>query len=205
MVGDTDRRPALGRAQVVAPYELGNVARKLGDAGSARGIFRLALQQVAVVLDHGAATRRVDDDGVDRTFGELLRPGVNVALGVGDGGSLVAQVVGERAAAAGAGRYHDVDAAPGEQPYGGVVDAGPQHLLRAAGKQDHARAPLRPRGGCAGALEARGRRQHGGRQLDHGGELLQAEPAQERDPWARQGGKSDREAEALGPRQHLSE
>ena len=44
-----------------------------------------------------------------------------------------------------------------------------------------------------------------GHKLDQGGELLQAEPAQERDPWARQGGKSDREAEALGPRQHLSE
>ena len=79
---------------------------------------------------------------------------------------------------------------------------GAQHLLRAAGKQDHARAPLGSRGGGAGALEARRRRQHCRSKLDHGGELLQAEPAQEREPWARQGGESEREAEALGLRQH---
>ena len=65
----------------------------------------------------------------------LLRPGVDVALGEGHAPPLAAHVMGERAAAAGAGRDHDVDAAAREQADGGVVDAGAQHLLRAAGKQ----------------------------------------------------------------------
>ena len=148
---------------------------------AALGVLGLALQHVAVVLDRGAAARGVDDDGVDRiALLDHLGPGVDVALGHGDAGGLVAHVMDERAAAAGARRHHDVDAAARQQADGGVVDLGPQHLLRAAGEQDHARARARPRSRrCRGPRNSAAAQQPRGRQLEHGGELVEAEAAQQ--------------------------
>ena len=73
---------------------------------------------------------------------------------------LPAHVVHERAAAAGARRHLDVDAAARQQADGGVVDLGPQHLLGAAGEQDHAPPALGLGRGRAGAGEV-GRRAAG--------------------------------------------
>ena len=46
VIGDAQRRPALGRAHVVAAEELGDVAGHGGELGGALGILGLALQHV---------------------------------------------------------------------------------------------------------------------------------------------------------------
>ena len=77
---------------------------------------------------------------------------------------VLAHVVGQRAAAAGALRDHDLDAQPGQQADGRLVDARRQHLLGAAGQQRHAALP-RPLGRvdarrlAPGSAAARGGRQ----------------------------------------------
>ncbi len=202
MIGDAQRRPALGGPELVLADEFGDVVRQVRDAGGPRGIVGLALQKVAIVLHHRSAARGVDDDGVDRTLGQHLRPGVDVALGEVGRTRLVAKVIGERAAAAGTGRDDNVDAAPGEEADGRIVDARAQHLLRAAGEHDDARAAVFLGGGGAGPLEFRRGRQHGGRQLDHGGDLVEAETAQRVEPRTAERRELQRQPEALRIGQH---
>ena len=88
-------------------------------------------------------------------------------------------MMNQRAAAAGVRRHFDVDAAAGEQADGGVVDLGPQHLLRAAGEQDHALAPFAGGGGRAGTAVARPAQQTRGRQIEHRHQLFRRDPAQQ--------------------------
>ena len=92
---------------------------------------------------------------------------------------LAAHVVHQRAAAARARRHLHVDAAARQQADGGVVDLRPQHLLGAAGEQDHAPAALGLGGGGAGAGEVGAAQQAGRRQLQHRHQFLEPEPAQE--------------------------
>ena len=143
MVGDAQRRPAFRRAHVVGAEEFGDIACDGGEPGCPVGIFAVALQQMAVVLHGGAAARRVDHHRVHRlAFVDEARPGVDVALGHGDGRRLAPHMMHKRAAAAGAWCYLHIDTAPSQQADGGIVDLRPQHLLGAPGEQDHALAPL---------------------------------------------------------------
>ena len=74
-------------------------------------------------------------------------PGVDVAPGEGVRLVVAAHVMDERAAAALALRRHDLDAVPGEQADGGVVDLRVQHRLGAAAQERDARAALARRPG----------------------------------------------------------
>ena len=111
---------------------------------------------------------------------------------------LPAHVMHQRAAAAGARRHLDVDAAPRQQADGGVVDLGPQHLLGAAGEQDHAPPALGLGRGGAGSGEVGAAQQAGRRQLEHGDELLEPEPAQQPGEGLGEARRPEREAEAVG-------
>ena len=203
MIGDPERRPALGRAHVVGRQELGDVAGHAGDLGRPLGVAGLVLEHVAVVLHRGAAARRVDDHGVDRlALLHHARPGIDVALGHGDGGRLLAQMMHQRPAAAGVGGHLDVDAAAGEQADGGVVDLGAQHLLGAAREQDHALAPLGRGGGGAGTGVARAPQQAGRGEAQHRHHLLGREPGDEPGERARQPRGRQRQAEAVRIGQH---
>ena len=152
-----------------------------------------------VVLDGGAAARGVDDDGIDAVAPvHQLGPGVDVALGEGDRFGLAAHVMHQRAAAAGAGRHLHVDAAPRQQADGGVVDLGAQHLLGAAGEQDDAPLALGLGRGGAGTGEVGAAQQPARRQIEHGDELLEPEPAQETGEGLREACRPQRQAEAFG-------
>jgi hypothetical protein len=84
-------------------------------------------------------------------------PGLDVGarrrLGVG----VAAHVLGQRAAAACALRHHHLDAEPGEQADGGLVDGGGDHLLGAAGQQGHTGAARAQRGMDAWPFHRKGR------------------------------------------------
>ncbi len=98
---------------------------------------------------------------------DLAPPGVDVGPGGGERRPLLAHVMGERAAAAGAAGDHDLDAVPGEQADRRLVDLRRQDLLGAAGEQCDAlparalgREDLRP-------IDRRGRGKRARRQAEH--------------------------------------
>ncbi len=170
-----------------------------GELGRPLGIGGLPRQHVRVVLDGGAAPRCVDDDGIDAVaLVHQPRPGVDVALGKGDRVGFPAHVMHQRAAAARARRHLHIDAAPRQQADGGVVDLGPQDLLGAAGQQDHAAPALGPGRGGAGTGEVGAAQEPGRRQLEHGHELLEPEPAQDAGEGPHQACRPERKTEAVG-------
>jgi hypothetical protein len=93
---------------------------------------------MAVVLDHGAAARRGGEDGVERTFAERARPGIDIPPCSFMRLVLAAELMLEGAAAGLLGRHDHLDAMPLEQPDGGLVDRGLEHVLHAAEQQRHA-------------------------------------------------------------------
>ena len=92
-----------------------------------RGLGRVGLvlpQHEPVVLDGRAAARGVDDHGIEPATLDLAGPGVDVGLGRAERRPLLAHVMGEGAAAAGAGRHDHLDAVTGEEADGRLIDLG---------------------------------------------------------------------------------
>ena len=79
MIGDAEARPGERRQQPELVDELADVAGDARHLGGALGIAAVAGEQMAVVLDHGAAARRGDEDGVEPAFAERARPGIDIA------------------------------------------------------------------------------------------------------------------------------
>ena len=77
---------------------------------------------MAIVFDHGAAARRIDNDSIDRAFGHDFAPRIDVGLGKRDRRGLLPHVMVERAATARARRDFHIHARTCEQANGGVVD-----------------------------------------------------------------------------------
>ena len=108
-------------------------------AGSSR-------EHEAVILDRRAAARGVDDDGVEPGAVDLARPGVDVGARAGRAPRSLPDVMGERAAAAGARGDHHLDAVAGQQPDRRLVDlrrAAPAGRSRSAAPRAARRAPSR--------------------------------------------------------------
>src|SRR5262249_54465174 len=78
------------------------------------GVGFIGAQQIAVVLDYGAATRGRDQDGVEALALDLGGPGVDLAAGGGERLGLAAHMVGEGTAAA-LICNHDLDAVAAEK------------------------------------------------------------------------------------------
>ena len=196
MVGHGERRHALRRLQAEAREELADVLGQARDAGRRFGPGRVFAQHEAVVLDRGAAARGVDDHGVEAAALELARPGGDVGPGRVQGRPLHAQVVGQRAAAAGAPRHHHLDPMAGQDPDRRLVDLGRQDLLGAAGHQRDPGAP-RPLGReDLGPVDRAGRCQVLGRQAEHRPELSGKEAGE----GAAEPGGGEREPEQRRPR-----
>jgi len=83
-----------------------------------------------------------------------------VLAAAGEGAALIvaAEMVRERPAAAEPLRDHDLDAMPGEQAYGRLIDLGIEHRLNAACQQRHAHAALALRREGLRPVHRRGRR-----------------------------------------------
>ena len=94
-------------------------------------------EQVAVILEHRAASGRVHDDGVERILGVQRTPRRDVPPGRLLGGVLPAHVVHQCAAAAGRGGHDHVGTQPSEQSHRRVVDSGVEGLLHAPGEKRH--------------------------------------------------------------------
>ena len=198
MIGDHQVGVAHRRLQADLGHQLGDVASDRADPGGLGGVGRVLAQHEPVVLDRGAAARGVDHHRIEAGALELAPPGVDVGPSGAQRRALLAHVMGERAAAAGPLGDDHLDAVPGEQTDGGLVDLRRQDLLGAAAEQRDARAPgplgrehLRPvdRRGCGDA--GRREREH---DLETPGQPARHGPAE---PGAEQG-----EAEQEGPRQH---
>ena len=127
--------PGCGR-QRQALHHFGDVGRQAGDPSRVLTV-RVRPEQVAVILEHRAAPRRVHDDGVERFLGVQRTPRGNVPPGSLLGGVLPTHVVHQCAAAAGHGGHDHVGAQPGEQPHCRVVDPRVEGLLHASGEQRH--------------------------------------------------------------------
>ena len=97
-------------------------------------------EKVAIVLDRGAAARGIDDHGVEPLALHFAHPGGDIGAGRGPGGVLVAHVLGQGAATAGAPGDHDLAAVAAQQADCGFVDPGADDLLRTAGQQRHPQA-----------------------------------------------------------------
>jgi hypothetical protein len=108
----------------------------------------------------------------------------------------------QRAAAAGVRRHFHIHAAAGEQADGGVVDLRSQHLLGAAGEQDHPFAAFAGRGGRAGTAESPAAQQTRWRQVEHRHQFLGRDPAQQAGERAceARGPERDTEARRIGQR-----
>ena len=136
MISDHEpSRVARGR-QFEAAQILADILGKPRHAQRLGGVGFICAQQIAVVLDHGAATRGRDQDGVEALALDLGGPGVDLAAGGGEGLGLAAHMVGKGAAAA-LIRDHHLDAMAGQEADGGCVDRGGDHRADAAGQQCH--------------------------------------------------------------------
>ena len=120
------RKPVhiIGGISPIVVDELGDVAGEPGDIGGALGIAAVAGQQIAVVLDHGAAARGGDEDGVERLLANDGGPGVDIAAGVAARLLFLAEMMRQRAAAGLVLDHDDIDAMTPEQPDGGAADGG---------------------------------------------------------------------------------
>src|SRR6476646_3128251 len=138
LIGDAEARPGERRQKPELMDELANVLGKPRHVGGALGIAAVTREQMAIVLDHGAAAGRGGEDGVELTFAERARPGIDIAPRSLVRLVLAAEMVLQRAAAGFLARHHYLDAVAPEQPDGGVVDGRLQHLLHAAEQERHA-------------------------------------------------------------------
>ena len=166
VIGDGERHRGVRQAQIVRGQQLGNVVR---DGGDGRGLFpahRVAGEQPSIILDHGAATRRVDDHRVQPAPFQFGVPGIDIARRRRARHVRLAHMQGEGAAAAGFGRDNDLDAVAGQQPERRRVDLRRERLLDAALEQGDAHPPCPL--GRVDAGEASPRRQGGGRQVGQG-------------------------------------
>ena len=77
-----------------------------------------------------------------------------------------------------------------------------EHLLGAAGEQDHALLPLAPGGGGAGAGVGRPPRERGRGEFQHRHQLLRPHASQQTEERAREARRGQRQAEAARMRQH---
>ena len=129
------------------------------------GGLRLGAEHEAVILDRGAAAAGVDQDRVQPGAVDLAGPGGDVGAGAGHRRIVLAHVMGQRAAAAGRRRHHHLGAHARQQPDRRRVDAGGDHLLRAAGQQRHPVAALALR--RMGLRRGAGRGQPGRGEVQH--------------------------------------
>ena len=204
VIGDAEPRPHHRRDQPDLVDELGDVAGDPGDIGRALGIAAVAGQDMAVVLDHGAAARGGDEDGVEGLLANDGGPGIDIAAGVAAGLLFLAEMMRKRAAAGLVLDHHDIDAMTPEQPDGGPADGGRQHLLHATEHQRDALglgvlADLRS---WLGHLRLEHARRH---QRKGGGGPLKARARDEPTERPGQLAQHQREPEAAGMRQHLAQ
>ena len=135
MIGHLEPGPQHRRHQPDLVDIFGDVASEAGDIGGALGIAAVAREQVAVILDHGAAARGGDQDGVEQTLAHRCGPGVDIAAGGVARGLVAAKRMNQRTAAGLVLDDDDVDAVAPEQPDGRRRDRGREHLLDAAEHQ----------------------------------------------------------------------
>ena len=113
----------------------GDVLGERGDLRRIGGKRRVLSQKIAVVLDHGAAAGRGHQDGVEPLAGRFLAPRRDIGASPRQCVLVVAEVMGQRAAALLVPDQDDLDAVAGEETDGGLVDARRQHLLGTALEQ----------------------------------------------------------------------
>ena len=153
----------------------------------------------AVILDRGAATGCVDDDGVDGAVHLLgLFPRRNVAPGRIVTCFLKTHVVHQCTATADAVGDHHLAAEPIEEPHRGFVDGRPQNLLRASGQKRDAHPRLPFRVVDLRMIDRIGPSDVRRRQVQHGAETPRHQPAER--PAQRRA--QQRQPEHPGIRQH---
>ena len=197
LVGDFERRRGAGRLEPEPGQELAHVPGQRRDAPRALATFGVVAEQGAVILDHGAAARRVDDHRIQPRALDLAGPGFDVDPGGVPGGVMPAEMMGERAAAAGV-RHHHLAAVAHQHADGRRVDAGRQGLLHAARQQRDAGAARALGGVMARPAEGAGRRRAGASKGEHGFEA----PRHQRCERGREPGQRERAAEPRRVRQH---
>src|SRR5215469_14274558 len=118
MIGDHEpSRVARGR-QLEATQILADILGEPRHAQRLGGVGFIGAQQIAVVLDYGAATRGRDQDGVEALALDLCGPGVDLAAGGAERLGLAAHMVGKGTAAALICNHH-LDAMAGQEADGG--------------------------------------------------------------------------------------
>ena len=134
--------------------------------------LRLGAEHEAVVLHRGAAAGGVDDDRVQPVAFGLAAPGRDVGAGAGHRRVVLAHVVGQRAAAAGALCHHHLDAEPGQQADRRLVDRGASTCwAQPASSATRARRSPCARWTCGVAIAAGGGSAVG-RQVEHRAQAL---------------------------------
>ncbi len=129
-------QPALALGEIQLGEKFGHILRQRRHRRRIRR-QRATAEHVSVILHRGAAAAGVDDDRIEPLAQHFGHECPDIAFRRSMGQRLLAHVVGKRAAAAHALWHHDLHPQPGEQPDGGIVDVGIQHLLGAAGHQRH--------------------------------------------------------------------
>src|SRR5215831_17492454 len=134
MIGNAVRRHAGGRlAEPDGPKEFADVAGERGDLLGPPRHAGLAREQMAVILHSRAASRSIDDEGVEPACANLF-PSANILPCKGARLLLASHMQIERAAAARSDRDHYLAAVPPQQPDGRGIDIAIKRLLRAAGE-----------------------------------------------------------------------
>src|SRR3954470_4013987 len=92
-------------------------------------VLRIRTKEKPVVLEHRAATRRRDDDGVEAARFDFARPRIDICLRLRGGVVLATEVMDERSTAPGARGNHNLDTETLQDAPGGFVDFGPKRWL----------------------------------------------------------------------------
>ena len=138
MIGNAEARPGERGQEPDLIDKLADVAGEPGHLRGALGIATVAGEQMAIVLDHGAAAGRGGENGIKRAFAQPARPGIDIAARGLMRLVLAAELLLKPATAGLLGGHHHLDAMTPEQPDRGAVDGGLQHLLHAAEQEGHA-------------------------------------------------------------------
>ena len=159
--------------------ELGEVAGHGAHLHCLLGIKRVVAQQMRIVLDHCAAARGIDNDGLGtaclvRTRPSLgvrrqqRPPGVDVSTGIVERTRLIIEMMTDRAAAARARRHNRLDAERIQDPGGRRVDRRNHCRLHATVEQDHLASMRTCRPGSGIATLGHLRTERFGQQRAHG-------------------------------------
>src|SRR5215472_1917749 len=121
--------------------DLGNIASEQGDPRGLFGIGTIPAHHEAVVFYGRAATRSIDDDGIQPSGEPLSFPDLNVGASEGQRRRLPPEVMDESPAATLTDRRHDFAAMAGQQTNRRLVDFWSEHPLYAALQQGNPHAP----------------------------------------------------------------